>query len=367
MKELKIAMVGFGEIGQAFAKLLLDKQEDIRKRFDARISVVCIGTKSKGCLVDAWGIDLHKALDAINETGSLEGVMGYENRRTPMELIETMEYDVMVELTPMELNKGHISYEYIRTALKRGKHAVTANKATVAWAYKELKELAIKTDAMFMYEATVMDGMPLFNMRRNALDMCGIVEIKGILNRTTNYILGEMTHQPGKSLEEIIAGAKHQPFMEADLVADLEGHDAAAKVAVLANVLMAAEISPEDVDFQGITDVTPEDITAAESRGNVVKLICRAYRDEDGNIKGQVRPEEVPKTSIYAQIAETASILTLKTDVMGELTFVEEARDPMESTGQSAYGILSDVLYLVKEDYKNYITKKWMMVNNSTK
>lgn len=358
MKELKVAMVGFGEIGQAFAKLLLDKQEDIRKRFDTRISVVCIGTKSRGCLVDAWGIDLHKALDKINKTGSLEGVLGYENVRTPMELIETMEYDVMVELTPMELNKGQSSYEYIRTALKRGKHAITANKATVAWAYKELKELAIKHDAMFMYEATVMDGMPLFNMKRNSLDMCNIVEIKGILNRTTNYILSEMTNNQGKSLDEIIANAKHQPFMEADLSADLEGHDAAAKVSVLANVLMAAEISPEDVDFRGITDITPEDIADAESRGNVIKLICRAHRDENGNVAGQVRPEEVPKTSIYAQVEATASILTLRTDVMGELTFMEEAHDPMESTGQSAYGILSDIMYLVKEDHKHYISKK---------
>lgn len=358
MKELKVAMVGFGEIGQAFAELLLDKQEDIRKRFDTRISVVCIGTKSRGCLVDAWGIDLHKALDGIRTTGSFEGVMGYETRRSPMELIETVEYDVMVELTPMELNKGQVSYEYIKTALKRGKHAITANKATVAWAYKELKELAIKKGAMFMYEATVMDGMPLFNMKRNALDMCNIVEIKGILNRTTNYILEEMTHHHDKNLGEIIEEAKQQPFMEANPAADLEGHDAAAKVAVLANVLMAAEISPEDVDFKGITDITSKDIAAAESRGNVLKLICRAYKDEDGSVKSQVRPEEVPKTSVYAQVEETASILTLRTDVMGELTFVEEAHDPMESTGQSAYGILSDIMYLVKEDHKHYITKK---------
>lgn len=349
MKELKIAMVGFGAVGQAFAELLLDKGEDIKKRFDTRISVVCIGTKTKGNLVDAWGIDLHKALNAVRNDGNFEKVVGYETRRTPMELIESMDYDIMVELTPMELNKGQVSYEYIETALKRGKHAITANKATVAWAYRELKRLAIKHGGMFMYEATVMDGMPLFNMKRNALDLCEIVEIKGILNRTTNYILDRMTEDHTKKLEEIIEEAKAQPYTEANLQADIEGHDAASKVAVLANVLMAAEISPEDIDVKGITDITPEDIISAESRGNVVKLICRVKKDKDGNITGQVRPEEVVKTSVFAQIEETASILTLKTDVMGDLTFVEEAHDAEESTGQSAYGILSDIMYLVKE------------------
>ena len=357
MKELKIAIVGFGEVGQAFAQLLLDKGEDVKKRFEARLSVVCIATRSRGNVVDAWGIDLRDALNSMKEKGTLEDVMGYETRRTPMELLENVEYDIMIELTPMELNMNQASYGYIKTALKRGKHAITANKATVAWAYKELKELAIKNKAMFMYEATVMDGMPLFNMKRNALDMCDILEIKGILNKTTNYILQEMTSNSDKDMDAIVENVRQQPFAESDLRLDIEGHDAAAKVAVLANVLMAAEVTPDDVDFQGINDITQNAIADAESRGNVIKLICRAYR-EDGTVKCQVRPEEVPKTSVYAQIEETSSVLTLKTDVMGELTFIEETHNPTESTGQSAYGILSDIMYLVKDYHRHYMTVK---------
>ena len=357
MKELKIAIVGFGEIGQAFAKVLLDKGEDVKKRFDTRLSVVCIATRSRGNVVDAWGIDLHKALDNMKTKGNLEGIMGYETRRDPMELIQTVEYDIMVELTPMEHTMSEASYGYIKTALKRGKHAMTANKATVAWAYKELKELAIKNKAMFMYEATVMDGMPLFNMKRNALDMCDILEIKGILNRTTNYILEEMTSHHDMELDQVVEAARQQPFVESDPRLDIEGYDAAAKIAVLANVLMAAEVTPDQVDFQGITDITQEAIADAESRGNVIKLICRAFK-EDGTVRCQVKPEEIPKTRVYAQIEETSSILTLRTDVMGELTFVEEAHNPMEATGQSAYGILSDIMYLVKEYHRHYMTVK---------
>ena len=358
MKELKIAIVGFGEIGQAFAQVLLDKGEEVKRRFDTRLSVVCIATRSRGNVVDAWGIDLHKALDNIKKNDSLEGVVGYETRRTPMELIQSVEYDIMVELTPMEFSMSEASYGYIKTALKRGKHAITANKATVAWAYKELKELAIKNKAMFMYEATVMDGMPLFNMKRNALDMCDILEIKGILNRTTNFILDEMALHHEMELDDVVEAAKAKPFVESEPRLDIEGHDAAAKIAVLANVLMAAEVTPDDVDFQGITNVTQEDIAEAEGRGNVIKLMCRAFKDENGGIRCQVKPEELPKTSVYAQIEETSSILTLKTDVMGELTFVEEAHNPMEATGQSAYGILSDIMYLVKDYHRHYMTVK---------
>lgn len=358
MKDLKIAIVGFGEIGQAFAQLLINKGDDIKKRFDTRLSVVCIATRSRGNVVDAWGIDLHKALDAMKEKGSLEGVLGYETNRTPMELLESVDYDIMVELTPMELHKSEISYGYIKAALKRGKHAITANKATVAWRYKELKELAIKKGAMFMYEATVMAGTPLSNMKRNALDMCEIQEVKGILNRTTNYILDEMTADSKKAIEEIIEYTKQQPFAESDPTMDIDGYDAAAKITILANVLMAAEINPADVDVHGIEGVTQEDIAAADQRGNVVKLICRAFKDDEGNVKCIVRPEEVSKTSLFAQIGDTSSILTMKTDVMGELTIAEEAHNPMDSTGQSAFGILCDIMYLVKEDHKNYMNKK---------
>jgi homoserine dehydrogenase len=293
----------------------------------------------------------------MRENGSLEGVVGYETRRTPMELLQSVEYDIMVELTPMEVAMSQASYGYIEAVLKRGKHAITANKATVAWAYKELKDLAKKNKAMFMYEATVMDGMPLFNMKRNALDMCDILEIKGILNRTTNYILEEMTANRDKELADILEDVKQYSFAESDLRLDIEGHDAAAKIAVLANALMVAEVTPDDVDFQGIVDVTQADIADAESRGNVIRLICRAYR-ENGAIKCQVKPEEVPANSVYAQIAEASSILTIKTDVMGDLTFIEETNNPAEATGQSAYGILSDVMYLVKDYHRHYMTVK---------
>lgn len=128
MKELKVALVGFGDIGQAFAKILVEKDEEIRKRFDTRISVVSIATKTRGNLVDAWGIDLYKALMSIRNSGRFEKVLGFEEHRTPMELLDSVHYDVMIDLTPLEYKFGKVSAAYIKTAMKRGKHAITANK-----------------------------------------------------------------------------------------------------------------------------------------------------------------------------------------------------------------------------------------------
>lgn len=350
MKELKVALVGFGAIGQAFAKILMEKDEEIRKKFDTRISVVTIATKTRGQLVDAWGIDLHKALMNVQRNGRFDKVLGFEEHRTPLELVNSVHYDVLIDMTPLGSRLGINSKDYIKAAMKRGKHAITANKGTVAGDFKYLTELAEKNNCKFMYEATVMDGMPLFNMKKDYLKLCEILEVKGILNRTTNYILGEMS-QDMKELEGVLEAVRKDQaatFVEANPVDDLAGIDAAAKVAVLANVLMDANLTPEDIDREGIMDIKPEDIAAADARGNVIKLICRIFRDEEGNVKGQVRPEEISKHDTYANIEGTASILTLKTDMVGTLTFIEETTRPEESAEQSAYGILSDLLTLIK-------------------
>jgi homoserine dehydrogenase len=251
----------------------------------------------------------------------------------------------MVELTPQEINKSEVSYGYIRAALKRGKHAITANKATVAWRYKELKELAIKKGAMFMYEATVMDGMPLFNMKRNALDMCEITEIKGILNRTTNYMLDAMMSHKDKGFDEILEAAKQQTFIEADPKLDIEGYDAAAKITALLNVLMDADITPDMVDRKGIEDITVEDIKAADQRGNVIKLLCKGTRAADGTVIATVKPEEVPNNDMLASIDSTTSVVSITTDLMKKVSVVEHQPE----IEQTAYGVFGDMLRVLSE------------------
>lgn len=342
MKDLKLALIGFGDAGQAFAKMLLEKNEEIQRRYDTRILVVAITTKTRGNLVDAWGIDLDKALKNIQNSGRFDKVLGFSGNSTSQGIIDNVEYDVLVELTPLEFSSGKIATNHVRGALRRGKHAITANKGPVAWAFKELTQLAEKNNCRFLYETTVMDGMPLFNMKRDALRLCKVTEIKGILNRTTNYILCELAQ--GRTEAELVNEGKERGFIETNPATDLDGYDAAAKVTVLANTLMGADLTPLDIERTGIKDITREDIWKAEENGNVIKLMCHAYIDEDGVVRGKVGPEEISKEDIYSTIEGTSSVITITTDMMGTLTLIEEASE----VRQSAYGLFADLMSLVE-------------------
>ena len=149
-----------------------------------------------------------------------------------------------------------------------------------------------------------------------------------------------------QKMEEIIEDGKEQGFIEANPANDIEGHDAAAKVAVLANVFMGADMTPLDVECEGIQNITELDIKNAAEKNAVIKLMCRIEKDENGKIRGKVAPEEVDKKDIYASIEGTSSILTIQTDLMGTLTVIEEAPEVQ----QSAYGIFADLMAIIEKD-----------------
>lgn len=160
MKEVKLALIGFGNAGQAFAKILLEKEEVLRKKYNTRVTVVAITTKTRGNLVDAWGIDLDKALKNVQNSGRFDKILGFSENSTSQNIVDKVDYDVLIELTPLEFASGKVATNHIRGALKRGRHAITANKGPVAWAYRELSQLAEENNCRFLYETTVMDGTP---------------------------------------------------------------------------------------------------------------------------------------------------------------------------------------------------------------
>lgn len=344
MKEIRVALIGFGNAGQAFSQMLLDKEKELRTRYNTRVIVVAVTTKTRGNLVDAWGIDLDKALKNIQNSGRFDKVLGFSENSTSQSIIDTVDYDVLVELTPLEFSSGKVATNHVRGALKRGKHVITANKGPVAWAYKELTQLADKNKCRFLYETTVMDGAPVFNMKRDTLRLCRITEIRGILNSTTNYILCELAK--GRSRNDIVGEMKKRGLLEANPATDVDGYDAAAKVAVLANVLMDGNLTPPDIERRGIKDITPEDLKQAEEHGAVIKLICSAYIDENGEVRGKVGPEEVDKNDVYATIDGTSSVITIKTDMMGTMTMIEEAPEVQ----QGAYGLFADLMAIIEND-----------------
>jgi homoserine dehydrogenase len=254
-----------------------------------------------------------------------------------MEIAENVDYDILFELTPLEIFSGQPAIDHIKAALSRKKHAVSANKGPIAWAYESLSDLAEKNKVLFYHETTVMDGTPLFNLVDETLKFCKIKEVKGILNSTTNFVLEEIAK--GKPYKEVIEEGKKRGFVEEDPAMDIEGWDAAAKTAALLNVLMGANITPLDVDRKGIEDIDYEQIKEAEKRGNMIKLICYGGI-EDGKVVARVKPEEVNKNSLLATITGTTSIVSITTDLMGTISIVEHEPE----IEQTAYGVFSDLV-----------------------
>ncbi len=341
MKKINVALLGFGNLGQSVARILLEKKEEIEKEYATTVNVVAITTKTRGNLVDAWGIDLERVLHNIQETGVFPKSQETMLQRNALDVAEAVEYDVLVEMTPLEFATGQMATNHVMAALKRGKHVICANKGPLAWHYKEITSLADKNGCKVLFDSTVMDGTPVFSIVRENLGMCKVTEIKGILNSTTNYILQGI--EKGKTLKEVVAEGKKKGFLETNPKNDIEGNEAAAKMAALTNALMGANITPNDIEITGIEDITKERIDEAAARGNVIKLICRAY-EKDSQVHVRVAPEEISKLNTYATVTGTSQAISITTDLMGTMTIIEEAPE-MEQAG---YGVFADLLTIIK-------------------
>lgn len=338
MRTLDLALLGFGNAGRAFARLLLEKHAAIAARYGVDVRVTAIATGRHGALVDETGIDLRRILDQLERSDTLPGAANC----TALDIAQSAAYDVLVEATPLNIRTGQPAIDHIRAALERGKHVVTANKGPVAWAWHELRDLARKNAVHLFCETTVMDGTPVFNLVDRTLPLAEVTEVSGILNSTTNFILERLA--AGEDYDAILAEGRRLGFVEADPSMDIDGYDAAAKITALLNVLMDARMTPDRVDRTGIGHITVEDIRAAAARGNVIKLLCRGWR-ENGTVRASVKPVEVRQGDLLATIDATSSVVSITTDLMGKLSVVEHA--PLIE--QTAFGIFSDVLRVIEE------------------
>jgi homoserine dehydrogenase len=345
MKELKLALLGFGNAGQAFGRMLLDHEAEIIKTYNTKVIVTAIATGSRGNLVCAEGVDLARALsDLDTENGSCGRFTDDEalSSLSTMEIVEKADFDVLVEMTPLNIFTGQPAISHIEGAFKRGKHAVTANKGPIAWAYRRLRDMASEAGVQFYYETTVMDGTPVFNRVEHTLKMAKVTEVSGILNSTTNFILEEM--EAGADYEDIMRRGRAMGFIEADPAMDIEGYDAAAKITALLNVLMDAGITPDMVDRKGIEDITMEDIRSAAAEGKIIKLICRGVRLEDGSVRASVQPEAIDRSDMLASVNSTTSVVSITTNLMKKVSVVEHEPE----IEQTAYGVFGDVLRVLE-------------------
>ncbi|MBN2797277.1 MAG: hypothetical protein JXR88_17835 [Clostridia bacterium] len=342
MRIIRVALLGFGNAGKAFGELLIKNEQRMKEELDVKILVTGVVTGTRGAIIDEEGINLRKVIDDLTETGRFSKDTKGLCNMTTKEVIQEANYDVAIEITPLDVFTGQPALEHIIMAMKRKKHVITANKGPLAHEGKYLKALSKSQNIQFFHETTVMDGTPIFNLVEETLPFCKIQEIHGILNTTTNFVLEEMAK--GKTFDEAMTEGRKRGFVEADPSLDIDGWDAAAKLMALMNVLMETNLKPQDIHRTGIGNVTAEDIAAASNEGKVIKLICKG-RFEGGKPVGIVEPVSIPLKDAYASISGTSSVVSLVTDLMGTVTITEH--DPeIEQTG---YGIFSDLIRLIKK------------------
>lgn len=338
---MRVLMLGFGHVAQTMAAILTHERDKFPGLGALNLDVVGLFTRRHGAL--AGGIDLGQAVRDMRSAGSLAPDHPQATPMPALEAVRTLDYDVLVELTVLSIrDRGEPALSYVREALRRGRHVVTANKGPLAFAYHDLATLARERGAFLLHESAVMDGAPLFALARSALRGCTIRGVSGILNSTTNFVLSEM--ERGVALADAVRTAQAEGFAEADPSHDLEGWDAAAKITVLANALMGGDRTPLDVDREGILGVTAERVQAVQAAGSRLKLVCRAWR-EAGRLHTRVGLEELPALHPFSTLSANGSVLRIETDLMGPIVVAQE--EP--TLYDTAYGVLNDLLTIEAE------------------
>jgi homoserine dehydrogenase len=319
---LQLALIGYGNVGRALARLIHEK----RREFPFRITG--IHTLRHGTAVDRGGLPAEPAWG--ERAASIE------------EFLDAAGAEAAVELTTLNPFTGEPATAHIRAALARGMHVVTANKGPIAHAYSALRQEAAGAGVALRFEAAVMDGAPVFNLWRYNLPGVKVEGFTGALNSTSKVVIETM--ERGGTFQEGLAAARALGVTEGDGAYDVEGWDSAAKTAALANVLLDARTTPQQIPTRGITKLTPERVRAILAQGKTVRLISRARRTRPG-VSLRVRAEVLDRSDILASVPGTSNIILFHTDLMG--TFGTVSIDP--AVEQTAYGVFSDLVSLTPE------------------
>ena len=341
---LRIALLGYGNVGGALIELLAEKETVLREQHGLTIGVTGMLTRTSGGWLandDEMGVSPAAALAMGWPSGGLPaGASAFTGDGEAF--AATAPGDALVELTTLDAQRGQPALDHMRAALAAGKSVVTANKGPIAHGYRELRALAEIRGVSLRFESTVMDGTPIFNMAEAALPATTISGFRGLLNSTSNYVLSRMAQ--GETLEVALSGAQKLGIAEADPANDLDGWDASVKATVLANVLMGSDIRPGDVRRDGLGAEAMRAAQAALLPGQTLKQVAEAERMGE-SVSVRVRLVALPPGDALAHLSGMEAALTLHTDTMGDLTIIEGEGGPR----QTAHGVMADLVAVARQ------------------
>ncbi|MDR2974788.1 MAG: homoserine dehydrogenase [Propionibacteriaceae bacterium] len=338
-KNYNIALVGLGNVNRTLADIIQAKGSELAEELGFTLRVTAITDWRFGTLVDPAGVDLAAVLamrpdDTFVALGGTVPAEGSDNE----EFIRTAPADIVAEATFTNPVTGEPALSHVRWALEAGKSVCTTNKGPVAFAVDELKALAADNAVRFEFEGAVMSGTPVIRLASGPLKGVGMKGFSGILNGTSNYILGRM--EAGLSQLAAIEEAQDYGYAEADPTADIGGSDVRLKVMVLASQVLGVELASEDVPTEGITAITPQMISDAVGQGKHWKLIGQASKDADGRVTAQVAPQLLDASHPLAAIPGATNAVMFDTEYLGPVTI----SGPGAGRIETAYALLSDII-----------------------
>lgn len=341
-----LCFIGFGNVARSLVRLLERKRGLLESKYNITYSITGIATGRHGFAVNPEGLDINQALEKV-ESGKRDFPLSTFQVEDSLAVIRYSNAAVMFENSPVNHHTGQPAIDHVRAALELGMHVVTANKGTVVHGHRELTALAESKGRKFLFESTVLGGSPLFSIFRETLPLAELHSFKGILNATTNLILSRM--EGGETFEEAVKYCQSIGIAETDPSADVDGWDAAIKVAALVTVLMDVPLKPQDVERRGIREITPGMIEQAKGSGKRYKLVCSAERVGD-QIKARVAPELVDSSSPLYGIMNSSSGVAFRTDVLPDYSITVTEREGMPGGPvETAYGLFADFVNIVTQ------------------
>ena len=337
MKTYKLAIIGFGNVGQGLTKIISGKKTLLSKEYGIKLKIVAVSDLYKGSIANLNGLDPEVLLTDLNKYGDLKSTVAPIKDWNAIDTINNSGADILVELAYTDLKTGEPALSHVKQALNNGMHVSMTNKGPVALHFPELLKLAKHNNVQIGIEGTVMSGTPSIYLGKEMLQAAGITKIQGILNGTTNYILDEMSS--GAEYRDALLQAQELGYAEADPTGDVEGHDAAAKVVILGNLLMGLSLSLKDIDRVGISHISSTDMTQAKSQNKHWKLIGIIEHTNNGYI-ASVKPEMISNEHPLSAITGAKNAITYSTELLGDVTLIGPGAGRMET----GFAVIEDIL-----------------------
>jgi homoserine dehydrogenase len=330
---MRLIIVGFGNVGRSFLEMVKGREEWLRMHYGFTPQVVAIVDRG-GAMIKQTGIVLEKPVEARKFGGSVafHEELGHKGM-SALSVIESVDADVVLELTPTKMPDGEPALTHIESAIKKGLNVVTTNKGPLAVAMPALLELAQYERVHLRFSGTVGGGTPILNFAKSCLNGDKIESIQGILNGTTNYILTRMLDAE-ISMEKALDEAKKAGYAEADPSYDISGLDTASKLVIMCNWILRKKVSIKDVMLEGISKVSVQDIEKGKHSGKAVKLVGFA---DDSEIS--VKPRPIPLDSPLC-VKGTLNAVEFKTEFAGDITLIGHGAGGKET----ASAVLRDII-----------------------